>query len=284
MATVVVCDGDGAVRAAVSAACGELGLDLVAETDACADAIELVRRFDVDILVLDLSLGDGAGERTLRVLRDDGSKVRSVIFTAYAPDPLALRGLGAREVVDNHDYARLGHVLSYLRDIADRDTSQTERRVASHAVIDVPSRWRSPAGVAAHRDMAGVLETLEAGDAVLAVTLAGLDSLEADVGPLLVADCRLAMAGALRDELRVQDLLHEDPTIHGFIALLRGGDERAVGSVWARLQAEVHTQALPGDLRAAASRVDAMGAPDAVARAVGALQSAGPDTPSFQSV
>lgn len=284
MATVVVCDGDAAVRAAVSAACADAGLDLVAETDACADAVELVRRFSVDILVLDLSLADGAGERTLRTLRDESSKVRSVIFTAYAPDPVSLRALGARDVVDNRDYTRLGHVLGYLRDTADRDTGHTERRLTSHEVVNVPSRWRSPAGVAAHRDMAAALETLESGDSVLAVTMVGLDTLADDVGPLLVADCRLAMAGALRDELRVQDLLHEEPTIDGFVALLRGGDERAVGAVWSRLLAEVRTQELPGEVRGAASRVDAMGSFDAVSRSVGTLRGIGLESPSFQSV
>ena len=284
MATVVVCDGDAAVRAAVSAACADAGLDLVAETDACADAVELVRRFSVDILVLDLSLADGAGERTLRTLRDESSKVRSVIFTAYAPDAVSLRALGARDVVDNRDYTRLGHVLGYLRDTADRDTGHTERRLTSHDVVNVPSRWRSPAGVAAHRDMAAAVETLESGDSVLAVTMVGLDTLADDVGPLLVADCRLAMAGALRDELRVQDLLHEEPTIDGFVALLRGGDERAVGAVWSRLLAEVRTQELPGEVRGAASRVDAMGSFDAVSRSVGTLRGIGLESPSFQSV
>ena len=47
---------------------------------------------------------------------------------------------------------------------------------------------------------------METGDAVLAITIVGLEALETDVGPLLTADCRLAVAGVLRDELRVQDL------------------------------------------------------------------------------
>jgi len=284
MATVVVCDADAAVRSAVSAACSEAGLEVVAETDAGPDAAELVRRFGVDLLVLDLSLADGAGERTLTGLKRDGSPVKVVFFTAYAPDPAHLRRLGAREVVDNRDFARLGHVLTHLRDVIERAGHTTERRVVSRELQARPTTWQSPAGVAAHRDLARSLLTLEIGDAILALMVIGLGTLEAEVGPLLVADCRLAAAGALRDELRVQDLLHEAPDVGGFVALLRGGDERAAGAVWSRLTAEVRAQGLPGELKGVASRVDAMGATDALARAIGALQGATSDSPSLLSV
>lgn len=284
MATVVVCDADATVRAAVSEACSEAGLELVAETDTGADAVELVRRFDVDILVLDLSLSNGAGEQTLASLTQEGSATRVVFFTAYAPDPTHLRHLGAREVVDNHDYRRLGHVLSHLKEVVDRAAKVPDRRSAARAVDPRPPIWQSPAGVAAHRDLARSLLTMEVGDAVLVITVAGLGALAADVGPLLVADCRLAAAGALRDELRVQDLLHEVPEVDGFAALLRGGDERATGAVWSRLLEEVKAQGLPGEVRGAASRVDAMGATDAVARAIGALHGASSDSPALISV
>ena len=73
MATVVVCDDDAAVRGAVSAICDDIGLEVVAETDSGADAAELVHRFSVDLLILDLSLSDGSGERTLRSLAEAGS-------------------------------------------------------------------------------------------------------------------------------------------------------------------------------------------------------------------
>jgi hypothetical protein len=125
---------------------------------------------------------------------------------------------------------------------------------------------------------------MEIGDAVLAVTVVGLEALETDVGPLLTADCRLAVAGVLRDELRVQDLLHEAPEALGFVALIRGGDARAAGAVWSRLTASVNRARLPGEIKGAASRVDNVGAKDAVARAVGALHGAALGGPSFVSV
>ena len=122
------------------------------------------------------------------------------------------------------------------------------------------------------------------GDSALAVSIVGLDSLEADVGRLLAADCRLAFAAALRAELRIQDLLHEAPEVDGYIALLRGGDARAAGAVWSRYSAKLATLTLPGEVRGAASRVESIGPNDALARVVGALSGATLASPSFVSV
>jgi CheY-like chemotaxis protein len=268
LATVVVCDDDKVARAAVSSACADAGLEVVAETDSGADAAEMVRRFDVDVLVIDVALGDGSGERTLATLEADGASAAVIVFTAYAPDPGKLRRLGARNVVEKPDLELLTDVL----------------RAVSSAVAPSPRVWRSPAGVSAHQDLTHALLRLEMGDAVLAVTIVGLEGLEADVGPLLAADCRLAVAGVLRDELRVQDLLYEAPEIQGFVALVRGGDARATGAVWSRLVGGVSAANLPGEVKGAASRVDAVGATDAVARAIGALHGAAVGTPAFVSV
>ena len=273
MATVVVCDNDAVVRASVSAVCAEAGLEVVAETDSGTDATELMRRFDVDVLVLDLSLSDGSGERALTILDEASSKAAVVVFSAYARDPDRLYHLGAREVIEKPDFARLAHVLTGLGSSLDKPVDHPDdRRLASREVDRAPKMWCSPAGVSPHHDLTHSLLTLEVGDAVLAVTVVGLEALEADVGPLLTADCRLAVAGIVRDELRIQDLLHEAPEIAGFVALLRGGDARTAGAVWSRVTEAVRGVRLPGEVKGAASRVDAMGAKDAVAKAIGALK------------
>lgn len=285
MATVVVCDDDPVARAAVSAVCATAGLEVVAETDNSHDAVEMVRRFGVDVLLLDLSLSDGSGEEALNVLEADGSHASVIVFTAYASDPPRLLRLGAREVVEKPDFERLGAVLGGLgASIGDHAESPDNRRVASREVGTAPKLWRSPAGVSSHHDLTYSLDQMEAGDAALAVTVVGLDLLEADVGPLLVADCRLAVAAILRDELRVQDLLHEAPEVGGFVALIRGGDARASNAVWSRLTEAVRTAGLPGEIKGAASRVDSLGAKDAVARAIGALQPAAIGSSTFLTV
>jgi CheY-like chemotaxis protein len=284
VATVVVCDDDRTVRAAITSVCTEAGLDVVAETNSGGDAVEMVRRFGVDVLVLDLSLSEGSGEETLILLERDGLDAIAVVFTAYADDPDHLLRLGAREVVAKPDFERLAAVLRDLQATGDRTNQPDDRRRASHAVEPAPKLWRSPGGVSSHHDLAHSTLTLEPGDAVLAVTVIGLDALIADVGPLLTDDCRLAVAGVLREELRVQDLLHEAPEIDGFVALLRGGDARSAGAVWSRLTAAARSAGLPGELRGAASRVDDIGARDAVARAVGALRAVSLESNTFVSV
>jgi CheY-like chemotaxis protein len=284
MATAVVCDDDPVARAAITVSCEEAGLEVVAETDNGSDAGELIQRFGVDVLVLDLSLGDGSGERTVESLNAEGTGVSIVVFTAYASDPWRLLRLGVREVVEKPDFDLLQAVLARLASNIDTSEPVEERRVASRAVTEAPRMWRSPAGVSPHHDITHSVLGMEVGDAVLAIAIVGLEALETDVGPLLTADCRLAVAGTLRDELRVQDLLHEAPEVDGFVALLRGGDARAAGAVWSRLATALRSSSLPGEVKGAASRVDAMGATDAVARAIAALQSAAVGSPAFVSV
>jgi CheY-like chemotaxis protein len=284
MATVVVCDDDTVVRTAVSAVCATAGLEVVAETDNSNDAVEMVRRFGVDVLVLDLSLVDGSGEQTLTALAAEGSHTAVVVFTAYASDPSRLLALGAREVVEKPEFEQLGAVLASLATSLDHAVHPENRRLASREVEAPPKLWRSPSGVSSRQDLAYSLLQMEPGDAALGVTVVGLDSLEADVGPLLVADCRLAVAALLHQELRVQDLLHEAPEVGGVIALLRGGDARAAGAVWSRLSVAVREAGLPGEVKGAASRIDGIGAKDAVSRAIAALQPAAVGGSPFLSV
>ena len=94
MVTVVVCDDDPFLRQSVTELCEAAGLTVVAETDRGADAVELVKRFDVDVLVLDLAMADGSGERTLEALRDLEAQPVVIVLTAYAEDPDRLVRLG----------------------------------------------------------------------------------------------------------------------------------------------------------------------------------------------
>jgi CheY-like chemotaxis protein len=284
VATVVVCDDDPLLRAAITVAAEEAGLEVVAETDRGDDAVELVRRFGVDVLVLDVSLADGTGDRAVEELLSEHRDVVVVVFTAYASERGRLLRLGVREVIEKPDLELLQQVLDRTADSVESSAPRDDRRLASRGVRGNPRLWRSPAGVSARDDLKHSLEGLEVGDAALAVTVVGLESLEADVGALLTADCRLAVAGSLRDELRIQDLLHEAPEVDGFVALIRGGDARAAGAVWSRLTAALRGSSIPGEVKGAASRVDALGPADAVARAIGALQRAAVGSPGFVSV
>ena len=242
MATVVVCDDDGLLRRTVSDLCEAAGLQVVAETDRGIDALELVRRFKVDILVLDLSLGDGSsGEHTLEQLQEVEPPPIVVVFTAYASNAANLIRLGAREVIEKPDLVRLAEVLGRLAITTAGDTGGgEERRRTSRAVAPAADRWRSPSGIGSSSDLRHTLQDVVEGDALIVVSVRGLDELEAAVGPVLTADCRLAVGRLLRTTLRIQDLVHEQPDVDGFVGVLRGGDARAADAVWNRLIALDH--------------------------------------------
>lgn len=283
MATVVVCDDDAVLRGVVSGVCEEAGLEVVAETDRANDALELVQRFGVDVLVLDLVLADGSSEHLLAELAGVGHAPRVIVFTSYSADASRLLRAGASAVVEKPDFGALGQALVRAADGAAidlRDVNADERRQVSRPVAEVPDLWHSPSGIASAYDLKRSLLHVIEGDAVLVVALQDLDALAATVGPTLAADCHLAMARMLREAMRVQDILHEAPDPGGFIALLRGGDGRAAGATWARLVELFEASDVPGRLSGAHSRVDPVGGADAVARALGALRSLAPGEPS----
>lgn len=283
MASVVVCEDDDKLRATLSELCEAAGLHVVAETDRGADAVEIVRRFGVDVLLLDMLLVDGPAERVLRALQDLDPHPTIIIFTAYAGDPPLLTRLGASEIIEKPNLARLSAVLERVAvegaaAEGDRPTRVVgeERRRTSRAVAAPPALWHSPSGISSARDLPASLRDCGEGDALLVIAVRGLEQLEDQAGPTLLADCHLAAARLLRQTLRTQDLVHESPTGEAFVAVLRGGDERTADAAWARLVELVKGADLPGELVGARARIDAMGGRDALARALAALQPTGP--------
>src|SRR5207342_2776025 len=114
MPTVVVCDDDVILRNTISGLCEDAGLTVVAETDSGRDAAELVQRFGVDILIVDLSLVDGSGEFAITALANDEGGAIVIVFTAYASEPHRLVNMGASEVIEKPDLERLSTVLERL--------------------------------------------------------------------------------------------------------------------------------------------------------------------------
>lgn len=279
MVTVVVCDDDAFLRQNVSQLCEDAGLTVVAETDSGHDAVELVNRFGVDVLLLDLALTDGSGERALEALRDADPHPVVVVLTAYAEDPDRLTRLGAREVIEKPDFTRLEAVLAHLASSPGRASSDgaQDRRRTTRDVGAPPPLWRSPSGISSAHDLESTLDGTVAGDAVLLIASRGLDEVERDRGSVLAADCRLRAAALLRDTLRVQDAVHEVPEVGGFAAVLRGGDATAAGAAWGRLLDALAAAAVPGHLCAAHTRVDERGGAAALARVVGAVTGATPE-------
>lgn len=282
MATAVVCEDDAVLRRTLTAICEQIGLHVVAEVDDGADAVELTRRFGVDVLILDLSLGDGiTGQTTLASLQDISPYPVVVVFTAYAPNPEELKRLGAYEVVEK---PHLDQLITVLESVADGSAERAahapgdERRRPRRSVNPLPDLWRSPAGVSSSADLVHSLNATAPGDAILVIIVAGLELVDATIGPLLAADNRLAVARTLRETLRAQDVVHDLKDVDGFAVILRGGEPTAAAAVWTRLLERVSTTGMHGHLVGAHAAITDAGANEVLARAVAAVQSAPPDS------
>lgn len=276
MVSVVICDDDRVTRSAISIVCEDLGLEVVAETDQWTASLDLAKRFQVDLMVLDVTLLDGSGEHVLEGLQGVTAAPRVVVFSAFAHDVDRLKRLGATEVVDKPNFTRLGEVLAELMastPVERAAPEQVSRRVSTRASSPLPAVWRSPSGIAPHHELAASLEQVVERDSVLAVALTGVDDWAESVGPRLVVDCHLAVGRLLATTVRVQDIVHDEPVSGGFIALLRGGDESAAPAVERRLRLVLGESSVPGVLVVSHTMVDPRGARDAVARVTGELLS-----------
>jgi two-component system OmpR family response regulator len=90
------------------------GVELIASVGSEAAAVEVVRKGNVDVVILDLQLRNGTGFGVLRNLRSLERRPEVVVFTnfalaTYRDNALAL---GARHFLDKaRDYERLPSVL-----------------------------------------------------------------------------------------------------------------------------------------------------------------------------
>jgi CheY-like chemotaxis protein len=261
--TAVICDDDSILRGTLSGICEDVGLEVVAETDTGSSALELVRRFNVDVLVLDRALPDISGETVIETLREEPTCPAIVVFSAYAAETDHLITLGARAIVEKPDFERLEQVLTAtlvaLEDEADR--ARRERRHASREVDEAPELALTSAGLAAADDLLVTASHTQPGDSVLVVAMGlGADTGSGpDIGPLL------------RSAVRVQDMVHERVGLHGYVAVLRGGDESAAAAVWRRFLALAEGAGVEARLHGAWRQVDPLGTMAALERAEEAL-------------
>jgi CheY-like chemotaxis protein len=278
MLTAVVCDDDDVMRGVVRDLAEERGLKVLAETDHGIDVVDLVRRFDVDVVLLDLVLPDLSGEDVLVRLQEQGLRPWIVVFTAYDTDDARLRSLGVETILHKPDLSALGDAISELQRAgpsrppsAGGATGAERRQPRREVQVDDPI-WRSPSGVEPASALGTHLATCEPGDMVLAVAVDGLDGIAARFGDLLAHDCVLEVARSFSATLRSQDSLVQEPACEGLVLLLRGGDERAATAAWRRTQAKL--AATGTGLTARAAWVTIVGsANEARARAVGAVLS-----------
>lgn len=124
---VAVADDHPIVRAGV---CGILSSDrsirVVGEAEDGQQAIELIRKGGIDVLVLDLAMPGRAGLSLLRQVRDEAPELRVVVFTAY-------------DAASHKDRSIALGASAYLA----KDARPTEILDTIHQVMDRPVQKRT---------------------------------------------------------------------------------------------------------------------------------------------
>ncbi len=99
---ILVVDDHGVVRSGVVGFLGgEAGLEVVAEAETCAQAVDAAREHQPDIAVVDVQLPDGSGVELCTDLSRVSPATGVVLFTSFAEPDLLQRALeaGARGYV-----------------------------------------------------------------------------------------------------------------------------------------------------------------------------------------
>jgi CheY-like chemotaxis protein len=248
----VVCDDDAVVRSVVTDLAAEVGLEVVAETDRGGDVVELVRRFGIDVVILDLSMGAVSGQKVAAGLRAEGLDTVIVVFTQYVSDRAELEALDVHAIVEKPDFEGLraslasAVVTAQARAELVAHLEPGERRGASRVVPESPPTWRSPSGIEPAGALGTLLEGCSEGDTVLALSVEDHGWLAEAHGDLLAADCALEPGRELRASARTQDHVVHEPRCSGFVAILRGGDNRAAEALWRRMMTRLErVEAVP---------------------------------------
>ena len=83
MTRVLVADDHPAYRRGVVRALERAGLEVVAQAGDGAAALELARRLEPDVALLDLRMPEASGSEVASVLREEGSPTRVVVLSAF---------------------------------------------------------------------------------------------------------------------------------------------------------------------------------------------------------
>lgn len=139
MIRIFLLDDHEVVRRGVAAALSvEPDLDVVGESGSVATAIDVVRRCQPDVAVLDVRLGDGNGIDVCRAIHVEFPAVRSLILTSFESDRALVdaRQAGAAGFVLKE--IRTTNLVQAIRDVAEGRSLLDESRVrlAAQRLID----------------------------------------------------------------------------------------------------------------------------------------------------
>ena len=94
--SVVLVDDHRVVRSGLrSALDGEPDLEVVGEAGSVAEGVQVVRTHHPDVVVCDVSLGDGNGIDLVRRLREDDARIGLVVLTMHGDDDVLFAAIDA---------------------------------------------------------------------------------------------------------------------------------------------------------------------------------------------
>lgn len=96
MINVVLCDDHAMVRRGIKDAISEaVDIRVVGEAGSYPELRQVLREVHCDVLVQDLNMPGRGGLEVLAALKDEGSKVKTLVVSMYAEDQYAIRCLRA---------------------------------------------------------------------------------------------------------------------------------------------------------------------------------------------
>lgn len=147
MYRVLIVDDHAAVRQGVRQVLDErLHPDAQGEASNADEAIDMVRRFAWDVVILDVNMPRKGGMAALREIKRHSPDLPVVIFSVYPPEQIAARFMaaGASGYVSKAGPAE-DLVGAVERAVSDRDASNTARLAAisnAASADDAVTAWR----------------------------------------------------------------------------------------------------------------------------------------------
>lgn len=239
----VVCDDDALIRSVIRQLLTDSMISVVGEADSPEDALEVIEDTSADVLVLDLALRGGNGERLLQQVTERRPDVRVVVYSAYAADPAQLIAAGASAVVEKPDFGRLQDTVAEM--VREIGLPVQRRRTPPREIERQPEPTAvSLSGFEPWQSFLAVLPGLRSGDAILCADLLPGLTMRDTWDDVLAADHRIALGRAMAAERRTHDRVSLSPGGRPVVLLL-GGHPEAPTSVFQRLaarwQREVNT-------------------------------------------
>lgn len=240
----VVCDDDALIRSVIRQLLEDSMISVVGEADSPAEALETIDETSADVLILDLALRGGNGERLLQEVTAARPDIRVVVYSAYAADPAQLIDAGAAAVVEKPDFGRLHDAIDEI--IREIGLPVQRRRPPPRDVVDQPAP--TAVSISGFEPWASFLDAtgrLETGDAVLCADVLPAITMREVWDDVLATDHRIALGRAMATERRAHDRVSVSPDGRPTL-LLVGGHPEAATSVFERLTARWQREVASG--------------------------------------